>query len=114
MHPASFVEAQMHFGNEIRPGSTFRNGQVTLELVGVSTVEKAVCAMVEYDAGESSLRMIIDLGLGHADHRPQPSGIRHGGRQRHRPGWHIVAKQRRSVHLPVSATSMLEGGQGAA
>jgi hypothetical protein len=54
----------MHFGNEIRPGSTFRNGQVTLELVGVSTVEKAVCAMVEYDAGESSLRMIIDLGDG--------------------------------------------------
>jgi len=60
VHPASFVEAQMHFGTEVRPGSTFRNGEVTLALVGVSTVEQAVCAVVEYDAGESTLKMIID------------------------------------------------------
>jgi hypothetical protein len=35
-----------------------------LDLVGVSTVAQAVCAVVEYDAGESILKMIIDLGGG--------------------------------------------------
>src|SRR5579859_1667753 len=64
VHPASFVTAQMYFGTEVRPGSTFTNGQVTLDLVGVSTVAQAVCAVVEYDAGESTLTMIIDLGGG--------------------------------------------------
>ena len=64
VHPASFVAAQMHFGTEVRPGSTFKNGQVTLDLVEMSIVGQAVCAVVEYDAGESTLKMIIDPGGG--------------------------------------------------
>jgi hypothetical protein len=34
------------------------------DLVGVSTVAQAVCAVVEYDAGESTLKMTIDLSAG--------------------------------------------------
>jgi len=57
VHPLSFIEAPLSFGAEIGPGSTFRNGEVTLELKGVSVVDGAACAIVAYDAGESKLKM---------------------------------------------------------
>jgi hypothetical protein len=59
VHPASNVEASVNFGNEIGPGSTFRNGEVTLELTGLSVVDGTACAIVGYDAGESQLRMVL-------------------------------------------------------
>jgi hypothetical protein len=60
VHPASFIEAPIRFLAEVKPGSTFRNGQVTLELKGLSLVDGASCALVGYDAGESTLNMLID------------------------------------------------------
>jgi hypothetical protein len=59
VHPASFIEASVKFGNEIRPGSTFQNGEVSLELKGVSVVDGVPCALVGYDAGDSKVRMVI-------------------------------------------------------
>lgn len=59
VHPASFIEAPISFLEEVKPGSTFKNGQVTLELKGLSLVDGAPCAVVAYDAGESSLRMVV-------------------------------------------------------
>ncbi len=64
VHPASFIEASVKFVNEIKPGSTFQNGEVSLELKGVSVVDGAPCALVGYDAGDSKVKMII----------PDPSG----------------------------------------
>ncbi len=61
VHPASFVEATIRFGTEIKPGSTFRNGEVTLELKGVSIVDGSPCALIGYDAGESGLKMVIPV-----------------------------------------------------
>jgi hypothetical protein len=58
VHVASFAEASVRFGAEIRPGSSFRNGEVSLELKGLSLVDGAPCALVAYNAGESSLRMV--------------------------------------------------------
>jgi hypothetical protein len=58
-HPASFISASIKFGSEIKAGSTFQNGEVTLELKGVSIVDGSPCAIVAYDAGESNLKMII-------------------------------------------------------
>lgn len=74
VHPASFIEAPVSFLAEVKPGSTFKNGQITLELKGLSLVDGAPCAVVAYDAGESSLRMVI----------PDPSGrdsVTEGGDQ---------------------------------
>jgi hypothetical protein len=61
VHPASFVEAPLKFGAEIKPGSSFRNGEVSLELKGLSLVDGSPCALVTYDAGESNLKMIIPV-----------------------------------------------------
>jgi len=58
IHPASFIEASVKFGSEVRSGSTFRNGEVSLELKGVSVVDGVPCALVAYDAGESKLKMV--------------------------------------------------------
>lgn len=59
VHPASFIEAPISFLAEVKPGSSFKNGQVTLELKGLSLVDEAPCAIVAYDAGESALRMVV-------------------------------------------------------
>ncbi|HXQ92917.1 MAG TPA: hypothetical protein VN739_07900 [Nitrososphaerales archaeon] len=61
VHPASFMEASVNFDAEIKPGSTFRNGEVSLELKGLSLVDGSPCALVAYDAGESNLKMIIPV-----------------------------------------------------
>jgi hypothetical protein len=58
IHPTSFITAPVSFGTEVKPGSSFQNGEVTLELKGVSVVDGTPCALVGYDAGESKLKMI--------------------------------------------------------
>jgi hypothetical protein len=60
VHPASFIEAPVSFLAEVNPGSTFRNGEVTLELKGLSLVGGSPCALVGYDAGDSKLKMLIE------------------------------------------------------
>ncbi len=61
VHAAAFTEAPVNLGNAIKPGSVFRNGEVTLELKGVSVVDGAACALVAYDSGESTLKMIMAI-----------------------------------------------------
>lgn len=63
VHPASFLESPVSFGTEIKPGSIFQNGEVTLELKGLSIVEEAPCAIVAYDAGESNVKMILPVSI---------------------------------------------------
>ena len=58
VHVASFMAAPVHFGTEVKAGSTFTNGEVSLELTGLSLVDGAPCAVIAYDAGESKLKMI--------------------------------------------------------
>jgi hypothetical protein len=59
VHPASFVKASVTFGSEIKPGSVFQNGKVTLAMKGVSVVDEAPCALIAYDAGQSQLKLIL-------------------------------------------------------
>jgi len=59
VHPAAFTEAPVHLGTAVRPGSVYRNGEVTLAFQGISLVDGAACAIVEYDSGESTLRMVM-------------------------------------------------------
>lgn len=62
VHSSAFTEAPVNLGSGIKAGSFFRNGEVTLELKGVSAVDGAACALVGYDSGESTLKMIMPLG----------------------------------------------------
>lgn len=59
VHSAANTEAPVNLGSSISEGSTFKNGRVTMELKGLSSVEGAACAMVGFDSGESSYKMIV-------------------------------------------------------
>ncbi len=50
----------MNLGSNIAEGSTFKNGEVTLELKGLSMVDKTACAIVAYDSGQSSFQMVVN------------------------------------------------------
>jgi len=60
VHAAAFTEAPVNLGAGIKEGSTFKNGEVTLEFKGLSLVDGASCAVVAYDSGESSFQMLVN------------------------------------------------------
>ncbi len=60
VHAAAFTEAPVNLGAGIKKGSTFKNGEVTLEFKGLSFVDGAACALMTYDSGESSFRMTVN------------------------------------------------------
>ncbi|MCU0915487.1 MAG: hypothetical protein MUC88_13110 [Planctomycetes bacterium] len=59
VHAAAFTEPPVNLGSGIEKGSTFKNGEVTLELKGLSVVDGAVCALVAFDSGQSSFQMLM-------------------------------------------------------
>ena len=59
VHAAAFTEAPVNLGSNVAEGSTFKNGEVTLELKGLSRVAGAACAMVGFDSGQSSFKMTV-------------------------------------------------------
>jgi len=59
VHAAAFTEPPVNLGSNIAEGSTFKNGEVTLELKGLSLVDEAACALVAFDSGQSSFQMIV-------------------------------------------------------
>ncbi|MBN1505800.1 MAG: hypothetical protein JW955_03085 [Sedimentisphaerales bacterium] len=60
VHAAAFTEPPVNLGSNIAKGSTFKNGEVTLEWKGLSLVDGAACAIVTYDSGQSSFQMIVN------------------------------------------------------
>jgi hypothetical protein len=59
IHAAAFTEPPVNLGSNIEKGSTFKNGEVTLELKGLSVVDGATCALVGFDSGQSSFQMVV-------------------------------------------------------
>ena len=59
IHSAAFSEPPVHLGG-IKEGSVFRNGEITLELKGKSLIDGQWSAIVEYDSGESSFKMLME------------------------------------------------------
>jgi hypothetical protein len=59
VHAAAFSEPPVNLGNDVAAGSSFKNGKITLEFKGVSVVNGKLCALLEYDSGESSFKMIM-------------------------------------------------------
>ncbi len=62
VHYSAFSEPPVDLGAGFKPGSVFRNGEVTLEFKGLGLVDGAACAVVGYDSGESTLKMIMAAG----------------------------------------------------
>lgn len=59
VHAAAFSEPPVNLGSNVSKGSYFKNGEITLEFKGLSVVHDKPCALLEYDSGESSFKMII-------------------------------------------------------
>ncbi len=59
VHAAAFTEPPVNLGSNIAKGSTFKNGEVTLELKGLSLVDGATCALLDFDSGQSSFQMLV-------------------------------------------------------
>jgi hypothetical protein len=59
VHASANTEAPVNLGGSIAEGSTFKNGRVTMEFKGLSRVDGAACAMLGFDSGESSFRMLV-------------------------------------------------------
>jgi hypothetical protein len=53
VHAAAFSEPA------VNPGSVFKNGKITLEFKGLSQVNGKSCALIGYDSGESSFKMVL-------------------------------------------------------
>jgi hypothetical protein len=73
-HASAFSEPAVNLGSGIKEGSVFRNGDVRLTFKGIGLVDGAACAVVGFDSGESTLKMIM----------PQPDGreiVTEGGSQ---------------------------------
>jgi hypothetical protein len=60
VHASAFSEPPVELGSNIGEGSTFRNGEVTLEFKGLSHVDRVPCALVGFDSGQSSFTMFME------------------------------------------------------
>jgi len=59
IHSAAFSEPPVHLGKNILAGSFFKNGEITLEFKGLSVANDRDCALIGFDSGESSFKMIV-------------------------------------------------------
>lgn len=60
VHFASHSKPPVNLGTSIKEGSYFENGEVTLELKGLSKVNQKETALIHFDSGESSFKMIME------------------------------------------------------
>jgi hypothetical protein len=60
VHAAAFTEPPVNLGSNIKEGSTFKNGEVTLEFEGLSLVNNKECALIAFDSGASSFHILIE------------------------------------------------------
>ena len=63
-HASAFSEPPVNLGEGIKKGSVFRNGDVRLVFKGIGLVDGAACAVVGYNSGESTLKMIVAMAGG--------------------------------------------------
>jgi hypothetical protein len=60
VHSSAFSEPPVNLGKEIKEGSVFKNGEITLELKGIGTMNNRACALLGYDSGNSSFKMLME------------------------------------------------------
>ena len=57
IHAGAYSKAPINLKNIVKEGSVYQNGEITLELIGISNVDDKLCAVLKYDSGESTLDM---------------------------------------------------------
>lgn len=57
VHAAANSKAPVNLGSSVEDGSYFQNGEVTLMFKGLSWENEKICALLEYDSGQSSFFM---------------------------------------------------------
>ncbi len=60
VHASAHSKAPVNLGSDIKEGSFFRNGEITLTLKGLGIIGEAPCAIVGFDSGASSFRMLME------------------------------------------------------
>ncbi len=60
VHAAAFSEPPVNLGSNVSKGSFFKNGEITLEFKGLGVANDRECALLGYDSGESSYKMIME------------------------------------------------------
>jgi hypothetical protein len=60
VHSASYSEPPVHLGAQVKKGSVFRNGEITLLFKGIGVGNGRACALLGYDSGQSSFIMITE------------------------------------------------------
>ncbi|UCG17262.1 MAG: hypothetical protein JSV19_04365 [Phycisphaerales bacterium] len=60
VHAAAHTTPPTNLGGNIKDGSYFKNGEITLSLKGLSIIDDAPCAVVEFDSGASSFQMLME------------------------------------------------------
>ena len=61
VHSASYSQPPVNLGTQVAEGSYFKNGKITLEFKGLGLISDKPCAVLEYDSGESSFYMVMNL-----------------------------------------------------
>jgi len=59
VHVAAFSQPPTNLGDQVLEGSYFKNGEITLEFKGIGVQNNSPCAIIGYDSGESSFKMIM-------------------------------------------------------
>jgi hypothetical protein len=59
VHFAAYSTPAVNLGKMIKPGSVFKNGEITLEFKGLGIINKKSCALLGYDSGVSSFTMLM-------------------------------------------------------
>ncbi len=60
VHASAHSKPPVDLGGTIKKGSYFKNGEITLAFKAVSLVGRTPCAVVEFDSGASSFKMLIE------------------------------------------------------
>lgn len=64
VHVAAHSTPPTNLAGNIKTGSHFKNGEITLTLKGLGVLDDAPCAVVEFDSGDSSFRMQMEPAPG--------------------------------------------------
>ena len=60
VYAASHTMPPVNLGDNIKEGSYFKNGEITLALKGLGIIDDAPCAVVEFDSGAASFQMLME------------------------------------------------------
>ncbi len=60
IHAAANTQPPTNLGKDTKPGSFYRNGEITLHLKGMTRIGSSTCAIVEFDSGRGTFKMLLE------------------------------------------------------